>query len=62
MDGLDGPPRAVADLDANPALIGVHNRQNAALAWAVCRALGFKARRLPTASPAFPACAIASNR
>ena len=54
MDGLDGPPRAVADLDANPALIGVHNRQNAALAWAVCRALGFKAEALADGVAGFP--------
>ena len=54
MDGLDGPPRAVADLDANPALIGIHNRQNAALAWAVCRALGFKAEALADGVAGFP--------
>lgn len=45
-DGLDGPPRPVADLDRNPALAGSHNRQNAALAYAVCRALGLEADEL----------------
>ena len=46
VDGLDGPPRPVADLDRNPALAGAHNRQNAALAYAMCRALGLEADEL----------------
>lgn len=54
VDGLEGAPRAVADLDANPALTGVHNRQNAALAWAVCRALGFASGALAGGFASFP--------
>ena len=46
MDGLDGPPRAVADLRGYPALTGAHNWQNAAVAWALCRALGHGAGAL----------------
>lgn len=54
IDALEGAPRAVADLDANPALTGVHNRQNAALAWAVCRALGLASGALAGSFASYP--------
>ncbi len=40
IDDLGGAPRAVADLDRCAGLTGDHNRQNAALAYAICRTLG----------------------
>ncbi len=54
LDGLDGAPRAVVDLGRNPALIGGHNWQNAALAWAVCRVLGVEADNLVPGLLSYP--------
>ena len=53
FDGLDGPPAPVADLGANPALAGRHNAQNAALAYAACRALGLGAGESARGFPSF---------
>jgi UDP-N-acetylmuramoylalanine--D-glutamate ligase len=39
VDAIDGTPRTVADLDGIQSLEGRHNRQNAAAAFAVLRAL-----------------------
>jgi UDP-N-acetylmuramoylalanine--D-glutamate ligase len=43
LDATDGPPREVADLREHASLIGEHNWQNAAAAFAVLRALGIEA-------------------
>lgn len=40
LEALDGPPRPVAHLAGLRALRGVHNHQNAAVAYAAVRALG----------------------
>lgn len=53
FDGLDGPPFPAADLRSNPALAGRHNGQNAALAYAACRALGLRAGEAAGGFPAF---------
>lgn len=40
VDAIDGPPREVADLRSVATLPGRHNWQNAAAAYAACRAMG----------------------
>lgn len=45
---------SVCDLSPAPGLPGTHNHQNAAAAWAVCRALGCKPAELARAICAFP--------
>jgi UDP-N-acetylmuramoylalanine--D-glutamate ligase len=40
VDAIDGPPRDVADLRKIATLPGRHNWQNAAAAYAACRAMG----------------------
>lgn len=45
---------SVCDLNSARGLPGAHNHQNAAAAWAVCRALGCKPANLATAIQSFP--------
>ena len=54
IDALDGPAR-VADLAPIPTLPGAHNWQNAAAAYAACRAVGLAAPVIAEASARCPA-------
>ena len=53
VDSLDGTPRPVADLAGIPSLEGRHNRQNAAAAYAVLRALDIPAEDAVRGLPSF---------
>ena len=54
FDGLDGPPRPVADLSPIVSLPGRHNWQNAAAAYAAARAAGVGAQACAAALASFP--------
>lgn len=53
-DALHGQASFAVDLAAAPALIGQHNGQNAAAAYAAARALGLDGRRIAAAVHSFP--------
>lgn len=53
-DGLNGRAHPVLDLTGAPALLGAHNGQNAAAAYAAARAMGLEARRIAAAIETFP--------
>jgi UDP-N-acetylmuramoylalanine--D-glutamate ligase len=53
-DGLDQAAALVLDLAQAQALPGAHNGQNAAAAYAACRALGLDRRKLAAAIASFP--------
>ncbi|MFT6772590.1 MAG: UDP-N-acetylmuramoylalanine--D-glutamate ligase [Paracoccaceae bacterium] len=50
----NGKQAAAVDLRPAPALQGVHNQQNAAAAWAVCRNLGLGPKAIEAALMSFP--------
>jgi UDP-N-acetylmuramoylalanine--D-glutamate ligase len=54
VDAIDGKPREIADLRAIPTLPGQHNWQNAAAAYAVCRAAGVPAEAIVAALATYP--------
>ena len=54
FDGLEGPPRMVADLSPVVSLPGAHNWQNAAAAYAAARAAGIGAEACAAALLSFP--------
>ena len=53
-DALSGRAQAMLDLDTVPTLPGRHNGQNAAAAYAACRALGLPPRQVADAFATFP--------
>jgi UDP-N-acetylmuramoylalanine--D-glutamate ligase len=54
VDAIDGTPREVADLRAIATLPGQHNWQNAAAAYAACRAMGAPAEAIAAALATYP--------
>ncbi|MBK1837800.1 UDP-N-acetylmuramoyl-L-alanine--D-glutamate ligase [Azospirillum sp. YIM B02556] len=54
VDDTDGEAVRVADLSALPSLLGVHNWQNAAAAFATCKAAGLPAPAIVAAMATFP--------
>ena len=54
FDSLSGNAIRVGDLNEAPALPGRHNHQNAAAAYAACRALGIEPSRINAAIQTFP--------
>lgn len=54
FDSLTGKAVRVGDLGAAPALPGRHNHQNAAAAYAACRALGLEPERIMAGIESFP--------
>lgn len=54
FDGIDGEPRRVGDIGAATHLPGRHNWQNAAVAYAICRALGHDGAGIARAILGFP--------
>mgnify|MGYP006275535617 CR=1 FL=1 len=54
IDATGDEPLAVGSFDANPALAGRHNLQNAAAVYAAGRALGLASADIATAMAAFP--------
>lgn len=54
VDDLDGNAARVADVAAFSNLLGRHNHQNAAVAYAVCRALGVAQNTIVPAIKTFP--------
>jgi UDP-N-acetylmuramoylalanine--D-glutamate ligase len=53
-DAIDGTPARVADLNPIPTLPGAHNWQNAAAAYAACRAVGVSAAAIAAALATYP--------
>lgn len=53
-DALDGTPARVADLNPVPTLPGAHNWQNAAAAYAACRAAGLGRAEIAAALASYP--------
>jgi len=53
-DAIDGTPVPVADLNPIPTLPGAHNWQNAAAAYAACRAVGVSAAAIAAALATYP--------
>ncbi len=53
-DAIDGAARRVADLNPIPTLPGAHNWQNAAAAYAACRAIGLGAAAITQALATYP--------
>jgi UDP-N-acetylmuramoylalanine--D-glutamate ligase len=53
-DALDSAPRKIATLSGIAVLLGEHNRQNAAVAYAVARALGVEERRAAHGLASYP--------
>ncbi len=53
-DAIDGTPARVADLTPIPTLPGAHNWQNAAAAYAACRAIGLAATVIAEALTTYP--------
>ncbi len=53
-DALDGAEKQVADLRGIATLPGPHNWQNAAAAYAACRALGVEAKTIAAALASYP--------
>jgi len=54
IDALDGPAQSVLDLTAIKTLPGSHNAQNAAAAYAICRALGLSPQQAALGMASFP--------
>ena len=54
FDGLDGPPRRVATLSGVAVLLGEHNSQNAAVAYAVARSLGLESEQAARGLASYP--------
>ncbi len=54
FDATGGADEAVLELSDIPSLPGSHNWQNAAAAWAACRAMGVEADALATAMRTYP--------
>lgn len=54
IDALDGQPRPVLDLTGIKTLPGSHNAQNAAAAYAICRALGLTPTQAAQGMASFP--------
>jgi len=53
-DAIGGTPAKVADLNPIPTLPGTHNWQNAAAAYAACRAVGVSAAAIAAALASYP--------
>ncbi len=53
-DAIDGTPAKIADLNPIPTLPGAHNWQNAAAAYAACRAVGVSAAAIAAALSTYP--------
>jgi len=54
FDALDGPPRRVATLSGVAVLLGEHNSQNAAVAYAVARSLGLASEQAARGLASYP--------
>ena len=54
IDAVDGTPRRICDLGAIATLPGQHNWQNAAAAYAACRAMGAPAAAIAAALASYP--------
>jgi UDP-N-acetylmuramoylalanine--D-glutamate ligase len=54
VDAIDGTPREIADLRAIATLPGQHNWQNAAAAYAACRAMGAPGEAIAAAFASYP--------
>jgi UDP-N-acetylmuramoylalanine--D-glutamate ligase len=54
VDNLDDEPVVVMDLKTVASLPGAHNRQNAAAAYAACRAVGLEARTIAAGIATYP--------
>ena len=54
FDALDGPPRRVATLSGVAVLLGEHNSQNAAVAYAVARSLGLVSEQAARGLASYP--------
>ncbi len=53
-DAIDGPAKRIADLRPIATLPGAHNWQNAAAAYAACRAVGLEAAAIVEAMASYP--------
>jgi len=53
-DAIDGPAKAIGDLRPIPTLPGAHNWQNAAAAYAACRAVGLEGKAIVEAMAGYP--------
>lgn len=62
IDARTGQPKRIVDLEAAPALPGLHNAQNAAAATAACLALGVGRETIAEAITSFPGLAHRQER